>query len=98
MGAAEFHKRYPCRTAVTYHDTLGLIIGTEFVGINHNTGRGRIQIYETTVYVKGTGRKLVCNSWSSSLRWARATHAVVCVAAWLGVAVWWHLRAARAPQ
>lgn len=92
MEAVAFRKRYKKRLSVVVSYLLGLAVGTEFVGINHNAGRGRIKIYETTVYVKSVG-VLVCSSWSSSLRWARFTHLYVCVCAWLGAALWWRLRA-----
>ncbi len=92
MEAAAFRKRYKTRRPIAVSHLLGLAVGTEFVGINHNAGRGRIKIYETTAYVKSAG-VLVCSSWSSSLGWARFTHRYVCVCAWLGAAPWWRLRA-----
>jgi hypothetical protein len=97
MKAAAFRKRYPQRLHIVTTRLLGLVLCTEFVGINHNSERGRIKIYETTIHTTALG-VLVRSSWSSSLLWARATHLAIMVRALLGGALWWRFRAVRAVE
>lgn len=95
MKAAAFRKRYPKRLLINATTVRGVVVRTEFVGINHNSERGRIKIYETTVHVSAN-HVHVYTSWSSSLLWARATQLFTMVRAWVGAAELWRLLAARA--
>lgn len=94
MSAAEFRKAYPQRMRVRVTEVpVRLLIMTEFVGINH-TQSGTPKIYETSVYYAGVaGPKFVSSRWSGGLKRARAVHASTAAAAWLGLGVWWWLRA-----
>ncbi len=93
MGAVAFRKRYPKRVLINATTVAGVLVVTEFVGINHNSERGRPKIYETTVHTSGV---LVYTSWSGSLPWASATQTFTMVRALLGVAWWWRWRVWRA--
>ena len=97
MEAAAWRKRYPKRLLINATTVRGVRVRTEFVGINHNSGRGRIAIYETTV-TTSADHVFVYTSWSGSLGWARVTQLATMVRAWLGFAWWWRWRARKALQ
>ncbi len=93
MDPALFRKRYPTRLPIAVDELCGVLVVTEFVGINHNSGRGRIRIYETTGCLGGG--EFAYSSWSSSRLWARITHLWTLARAGAGVALWWRWRARR---
>ena len=73
MEARTWQTLYPARLRVAVSKLPDLnVVCTEFVGINHNTGRGRPWIYQTWAVNKD--RRLLVDGWTSR-RWrARLLH------------------------
>ena len=97
MDAAEFRKAYPARKHILLWSVLGVVVGTDFVGINHAPGRGTPKIYETWVCaITPAGRVLVSSSWTGGLRRSVTMHGCVALAVLFGGFAWWRFKAWRA--
>lgn len=96
MPPDEFKKAYPERKHILMWSLLGVVVGTDFVGINHAAGKGTPKIYETWVCVlTRSGRVHVSSSWSGGLKRAGALHGCIALAVALGGCLWWRLKARR---
>jgi hypothetical protein len=96
MGADEFKEAYPERRHIMLWPLFGVVVGTDFVGINHAAGKGTPKIYETWVCViTRSGRVFVSSSWSGGLKRSVMLHGFTAVLVVFGGALWWRLRARR---
>ena len=96
MDAVEFRKTYPARTHIAMTPLFGVVIVTDFVGINHRAGKGTPKIYETWVAVLvRAGRVTVSSSWTGGMKRSVAIHACVVLAAACGGFAWWRFKAWR---
>lgn len=96
MEAVAFRKAYPARKHILMWPVLGVVVGTDFVGINHAASGGTPRIYETWVCaITPAGRVLVSSWWTGGLRRSVTMHGCVALAAALGGFVWWRFKAWR---
>lgn len=102
MPKAEFLKAYPMRLLIARTGVLGVLVSTEFVGIDHNHASERRRligwplIYETTATVQVEGFSVVRSfAWSGGFRRCKWWHALACVFAGVGGVLWWRYCAYR---
>ncbi len=94
MSAADWHKAYPKRLDVRHSAMLGLLVLTQFVGLNHSSdARGTPWIYETVVLLPGGD--VAFSWWSGGLKRSLVRHYIVNALVCMGGALWWRYRARR---
>ncbi len=91
MDKATFMKRYPERLRHWCTPLFGMVVVSEFVGMNHNPRyRGSPWIYQT--WVRHAGNNAVPFSiWSGGLKRSMCWHVFACVLTVFGGALWWRL-------